>query len=446
MKYFITFTVLLQLFSPTEGYSAVPRRPGGHRRSLGDTLDSQSPRKFSETLNWETKSETAGESCSLKALETAGSSPSAKTKISSLRETEEYVETVYEKRREASRLCASGQTDKCESPDQPLWETLGLQKPPPCPTIQSFKLSDCEDAESTTHAKSFAKDSEGSVKKSGERKKRVKHEAAATTEASSSSEFDEGDSNRNEATTSRDGETHRRRKSGVASRITRHYSMSNARVRKRKHGSRLAKKLHTSDENGRETETDASSAENHGRNIDRETGTDASGRSGHVESARATEDTYNGEGSAEPKSTASSGVNEVEDEDTIDSAEEQAFAEMHAQDIFGMIKDMFGNGMEISDPKNFEGGNQGSYFDFMYPQSTDYPWACMCDENQYKRWEAKEIQAVPCRNQVDMSIQGIVAACNPKNHNMNSAERRGDRFYISLWLPALVCLTFWSWH
>ncbi|KEP60100.1 UNVERIFIED_CONTAM: hypothetical protein HHA_219742 [Hammondia hammondi] len=444
MKYFLTFTVLLQLLSPTESYSAVPRRPGGHRRSLGDTLDSQSPRNFSETLNWKTKSETAGEACTLKALETAGSSPSARAKISSLRETEEYVETVYEKRREASRLCAAGQTDKCESPDHPLWETLGLQKPPPCPTIESFKLSDCEHGESIEHAKSFAKEFEV---KAGKKKKRVKHDAAATTEASSSSEFDEGDSTRNEAPTIRDGETHRRRKyAGVASRITRHYSKSNARVRKHKHGSGPAKKPHTSDENGGETETDASSAENHGRNVDHETGADASGRSGHVESARATEDTYNAEDSTEPKSPASSGVNAVEDEDTIDNAEEQAFAEMQAQDIFGMIKDMFGNGMEITDPKNFEGGNQGSYFDFMYPQSTDYPWACMCDENQYKRWEAKEIQAVPCRNQVDMSIQGIVAACNPKNHNMNGAERRGDRFYISLWLPALVCLTFWAWH
>lgn len=97
-----------------------------------------------------------------------------------------------------------------------------------------------------------------------------------------------------------------------------------------------------------------------------------------------------------------------------------AFAQVRATGIFDMISNLFGNGADISNPQNFEGGNQGSYFDFMYPQSTDYPWACVCDENKYKQWEAGEIDAVPCRNQVDMSAQGITAACNPKNHKMNS--------------------------
>lgn len=100
--------------------------------------------------------------------------------------------------------------------------------------------------------------------------------------------------------------------------------------------------------------------------------------------------------------------------------------QMRSRGVFDMLQNLFGSGMDISNPTNFDGGNQGSFFNFMYPADTDYPWACVCDEHQYKRWELKEIQAVPCRNQVDTSAQGITAACNPLNHDMNAAMPAKD--------------------
>ncbi|CBZ55663.1 hypothetical protein NCLIV_060870 [Neospora caninum Liverpool] len=437
MKAFLTLTILLQLLSPAESYSAVPRRSGGHR-SRGDTLDARSPRSFSKTLTWKTKAESSGEACTLKALETAGASPSARAKVKNLRETSQFVDLVYEKRREAARLCAAGETGKCESPDEPIWETLGLQKPAPCPTIQSFKLSECEGSESTELAESSDTDAkEAPRKRAANRKKRARRDTASASEAS------------------RTGATKHLAGAGEAgSEVSAHQAESTAQVRPHQPRFGGSTKLHKAEEQVGATQTEASAAENNDEARTRsegeapELGAKASGPSGEgEETPTAMGNTENtGEGNTSSDSAASGeGKADADGEGAFDS-EEHAFAEVEAQNVFDMIKDMFGNGMEISDPQNFEGGNQGSYFDFMYPQSTDYPWACVCDENQYKRWEAKEIQAVPCRNQVDMSIQGIVAACNPKNHKMNVAERTGDRLYISVWLPATACLAIWMWN
>ncbi|PHJ23338.1 hypothetical protein CSUI_002809 [Cystoisospora suis] len=118
---------------------------------------------------------------------------------------------------------------------------------------------------------------------------------------------------------------------------------------------------------------------------------------------------------------------------------EESLVQVNAR-IFNLISNLFGNGADISNPQNFEGGNQGSYFDFMYPQSTDYPWACVCDENKYKQWEAGEIDAVPCRNQVDMSAQGITAACNPKNHKMNDSVQRYSASPLSILLYVCIAI------
>ncbi|EPR61912.1 hypothetical protein TGPRC2_212275 [Toxoplasma gondii TgCatPRC2] len=111
--------------------------------------------------------------------------------------------------------------------------------------------------------------------------------------------------------------------------------------------------------------------------------------------------------------------------------------------IFDLIKNLFGSGSDITDADNFEGGNQGSYFDFMYPLSTDYPWACVCDEGQYVQWEANEIQAVPCRNQVDMSAQGITAACNPSLHKMNHAAMTTKGWQSAVCSVISISVGFW---
>ncbi|PHJ23340.1 hypothetical protein CSUI_002811 [Cystoisospora suis] len=103
----------------------------------------------------------------------------------------------------------------------------------------------------------------------------------------------------------------------------------------------------------------------------------------------------------------------------VDLEEGKVFMELQSKGFFDMLNNMFLGGTGDKNPANFEGGNQGSFFNFMYPQATDYPWACVCDENTYKKYEAGEIQSVPCRNEVDMSAQGVVALCNPRNHKMN---------------------------
>lgn len=110
-----------------------------------------------------------------------------------------------------------------------------------------------------------------------------------------------------------------------------------------------------------------------------------------------------------------------------------------------MLNGMFLGGTGDKNPANFEGGNQGSFFNFMYPQATDYPWACVCDENTYKKYEAGEIQSVPCRNEVDMSAQGLVALCNPRNHKMNSTPSVfPSSSYLSVLLVSSLVIVYTS--
>ncbi|KAL8424447.1 hypothetical protein Efla_001049 [Eimeria flavescens] len=92
--------------------------------------------------------------------------------------------------------------------------------------------------------------------------------------------------------------------------------------------------------------------------------------------------------------------------------------------VEGVISSVWDNlfgGAGAGNADNFQGGNQGSYFNFMYPSDNDYPWACVCDEGQYNQWLNKQVQYVPCRNQVDLSTQNVVAMCNPENHTLNAA-------------------------
>ncbi|CDJ37408.1 hypothetical protein, conserved [Eimeria tenella] len=103
------------------------------------------------------------------------------------------------------------------------------------------------------------------------------------------------------------------------------------------------------------------------------------------------------------------------------SREELEASLLQLQGVIGSIWDTLFGGSSTANAENFEGGNQGSYFNFMYPSDNDYPWACVCDETQYAQWANNEVSYVSCRNQVDLSSQNVVAMCNPLNHKMNAA-------------------------
>lgn len=70
------------------------------------------------------------ETCELDSLLSQGSSAGARLKIRNVRELNKVVSTVYEKRKEAFRRCSAGEKDRCETPDHPIWEILGIPKPP----------------------------------------------------------------------------------------------------------------------------------------------------------------------------------------------------------------------------------------------------------------------------------------------------------------------------
>ncbi|UKK01110.2 hypothetical protein MACK_001923 [Theileria orientalis] len=64
---------------------------------------------------------------------------------------------------------------------------------------------------------------------------------------------------------------------------------------------------------------------------------------------------------------------------------------------------------------NFGGGNLGAYYNFMYPDNSDYPWACVCNKADFELWLKKEQPYARCRNQEDLSLQDIQANCDPRN-------------------------------
>ncbi|CBZ54482.1 hypothetical protein NCLIV_049110 [Neospora caninum Liverpool] len=121
---------------------------------------------------------------------------------------------------------------------------------------------------------------------------------------------------------------------------------------------------------------------------------------------------------------------------------QEVFIELRAGGFFDMLNNMFLGGVGSADPANFEGGNQGSFFDFMYPLQTDYPWACVCDPNLYEKWEQKETPHVPCKNQVDMSAQGVTAYCNPLLHKINSAFRPGYGAFVFSFIVVSLSFVF----
>ncbi|EDO07791.1 hypothetical protein BBOV_III002240 [Babesia bovis T2Bo] len=64
---------------------------------------------------------------------------------------------------------------------------------------------------------------------------------------------------------------------------------------------------------------------------------------------------------------------------------------------------------------NYDGGNLGAYYNFMYPDNDDYPWACVCNEYDIKLYREKQQPYARCRNQEDLSLFSFQANCDPKN-------------------------------
>ncbi|BAM40978.1 conserved hypothetical protein [Theileria orientalis strain Shintoku] len=78
--------------------------------------------------------------------------------------------------------------------------------------------------------------------------------------------------------------------------------------------------------------------------------------------------------------------------------------------------------------ENFGGGNLGAYYNFMYPDNSDYPWACVCNTEDLKLWKKKDQPYVRCRNQEDLSLQDIQANCDPRNVTVEQDLWKGFYF------------------
>ncbi|GIX62214.1 midasin, putative [Babesia caballi] len=68
-----------------------------------------------------------------------------------------------------------------------------------------------------------------------------------------------------------------------------------------------------------------------------------------------------------------------------------------------------------TNPLNYDGGNIGAYYNFMYPDNDDYPWSCVCSEKDFQLYQEKKMPYVRCRNQEDLSFHDFQANCDPKN-------------------------------
>ena len=91
-------------------------------------------------------------------------------------------------------------------------------------------------------------------------------------------------------------------------------------------------------------------------------------------------------------SPAAEAAKEAEAGAAAEAAAEAADSSMlQLRGVIGSIWDTLFGGAGTGNAENFEGGNQGSYFNFMYPSDNDYPWACVCDEGQYQQWLNKEV-------------------------------------------------------
>ncbi|GBE59483.1 ATPase associated with various cellular activities (AAA) family protein [Babesia ovata] len=79
------------------------------------------------------------------------------------------------------------------------------------------------------------------------------------------------------------------------------------------------------------------------------------------------------------------------------------------------FKRMFTDVDNGTNPINFGGGNLGAYYNFMYPDNDDYPWACVCNGFDLEKYQRKEQQYVRCRNQEDLSFHNYQANCDPES-------------------------------
>ncbi|PFH37571.1 hypothetical protein BESB_040290 [Besnoitia besnoiti] len=478
--------ILFLLFAPADNFSAVADRRNLRRWPRSGVLDARS---FSELRHWRSSSgaSSAG-GCSLDLFTHDGASTSAKTKVKSRRETEQFVEQVFQRRRTAARRCASGQENECETPDKPIWEALGLQQPEPCPKIQTFHLEAACDGEPGTPPAPPHETSQGTTGRAEAITPHLPHQSgsensshpAAGVEREPAAEEGHGEPEQLGRQQSdlpataphaysrgkdREAETHEAGSFGGdessrdgdstadshppgshVSEVVSHSEMPHSGGDSEQH--RMDNAVHErADVHGHTDATEHTSGEgaDHPYGEAPESDGEAqhheskAGDRGHAHEAMQADALHDDDEKEHSEEGVGGEQNPIVDGSRSHVPENpQAFAEVGAQNIFAAIKDIFGNGVDITNPQNFEGGNQGSYFDFMYPQSTDYPWACVCDESQYKRWEANETKAVPCRNQVDMSAQGITAACNPKNHKLNDADRHGGSLLLSVGVPALA--------
>ncbi|KAK1444882.1 hypothetical protein BgAZ_107880 [Babesia gibsoni] len=66
-----------------------------------------------------------------------------------------------------------------------------------------------------------------------------------------------------------------------------------------------------------------------------------------------------------------------------------------------------------TNPINYGGGNLGAYYNFMFPDNDDYPWACVCNEHDLQQYKEKLLPYAKCRNQEDLSFNNFQANCNP---------------------------------
>ncbi|CDR96456.1 ATPase associated with various cellular activities (AAA) family protein, putative [Babesia bigemina] len=79
------------------------------------------------------------------------------------------------------------------------------------------------------------------------------------------------------------------------------------------------------------------------------------------------------------------------------------------------FKRMFTDVDNGTNPINFGGGNLGAYYNFMYPDNDDYPWACVCNGFDLEKYYRKEQPYVRCRNQEDLSFHNYQANCDPES-------------------------------
>ncbi|KAF8822594.1 hypothetical protein IE077_003391 [Cardiosporidium cionae] len=120
-----------------------------------------------------------------------------------------------------------------------------------------------------------------------------------------------------------------------------------------------------------------------------------------------------------------------------------SFTEMcHEFGILSAVKDTFFGGTSNQNPENWKGGNKGSFFNFMYPENSDYPWSCMCDESDLRAYRAKEQKFVRCRNQVDLSWQKVQSYCDLENPASRISYPRPFIYALLIALISLISFVF----